>query len=190
MASKLTRDHLRRIILEERRSITRQLISEGGCGCGGCSTCKSGLMSMMGGGMSGHEHDMDEDEDVQVISYDDDGLPHSSQYQDHATADATHAYPYEKDTGGDIVHGHEYGQSYMAKQNLHKLANLAHQLDSMIEGDEELEDWCESKLSVAASMVQAVADFVAYHKGATMPEAESHMDDHGMMNLMRVLSEE
>ncbi len=185
MSSKLTRDHLRRIILEERRAVTRQLIAEGGCGCGGCSTCASGLKKILGG-----SQEMEPHEDVEVITYDDDGLPHPDLYQDHATADATHAYPYEKDTGDDIVHGHEYGQSYMAKQNLHKLAKLAHQLDSMIEGDEELEDWCESKLAVAASMVQAVADFVAYHKGATMPEAESHAPDHGMMSLMRVLSEE
>jgi len=186
MASKLTRDSLRQIILEERRSITRRLIAEGGCGCGGCSTCMSGLQNIMGGG---HE-EMEHEGDIEVLTYSDDGLPHPSLYQDHASADATHAYPYDKDTDGDIVHGHEYGQSYMAKQNLNRLANLAHQLDSMIEGDEELEDWCESKLSVAASMVQAVADFVAYHKGATMPESESHAPNHGMMNLMRVLSEE
>ena len=184
MPTKLTRDNLRKIILEERRAISHRLISEGGCGCGGCSTCMSGLMKIIG------DEEVEPDEDVEVLTYSDDGLPHPSLYQDHASAVATHLYPYDDHTDGDIVHGHQFGQSYMAKQNLHKLATLAHQIDGLIEGDEELEDWCESKLAVAASMVQAVADFISYHKGATMPEAEEHMPDHGMRNLMRVLSEE
>lgn len=187
MAAKLTREHLRRIILEEKRNVTRALIAEGGCGCGGCSTCKSSLSSIAGYG----SHDEPEEIDSLVISYDDDGLPDPKHYMDHASAGAmTQSYPYDRDTGGDVVHGHEYGQSYMAKQHLHTIMKMAKKLDSMIEGDEELEDWCESKIAVAASMMQSVTEFVCYHKAATMPEMESHPADYGMKNLMRVLSEE
>ena len=187
MSSKLTRSHLQKIILEERRAITRALISEGGCGCGGCSTCRSNLASMA----SFEAHDEPEEIDSLVISYGDDGLPKPEHYMDHATADAmTHAYPYEKDTDGDIVHGHDYGQSYMAKQHLHTIMKMAQKLDSMISGEEELEDWCESKISVAASMMRSVTEFVAYHKAASHPTSESHPADHGMRNLMRVLDEE
>jgi hypothetical protein len=78
----------------------------------------------------------------------------------------------------------------MAKQQLHTIMQIAQKLDSAIEGDEELEDWCESKISVATSMLQSVAEFVMYHKAAAHPEAESHAPDHGMKSLLRVLSEE
>lgn len=187
MAQRLTRDRLKQIILEERRAVTRQLISEGGCGCGGCSTCRSNLASMM----SYEPHDEPEEIDSVAISYDDDGLPSPKHYMDHATAGAlTHAYPYERDTGDDIVHGHDYGQSYMAKQHLNTIMKMAQKMDGMISGDEELEDWCESKIAVAASMLQSVAEFVAYHKAAAHPEAESHPDDHGMRSFMRVFDEE
>ena len=186
MSEKLTRSHLKRIILEERRAITRKLISEGGCGCGGCSTCMSGLMKIVGDEGHGMPH---EDKGL-VISYDDSGMPSPDHYEDHATAGMPHSYPYDKDTGDDIVHGHDYGQSYMAKQQLHTIMQIAQKLDSAIEGDEELEDWCESKISVATSMLQSVAEFVMYHKAAAHPEAESHAPDHGMKSLLRVLSEE
>jgi len=35
-----------------------------------------------------------------------------------------------------------------------------------------------------------VTEFVAYHKAASHPTAESHPADHGMRNLMGVLDEE
>lgn len=196
MSQKLTRDRLKQIILEERQAVTRYLIAEGGCGCGGCPTCKSSLSSMsdmsrsssMGGMM---HHDEPEELDSLVITYEDDGLPSPKHYMDHATAGAlTQSYPYEKDTGGDIVHGNDYGQSYMAKQHLHTIMKMAKKLDGMISGDEELEDWCESKIAVAASMMQAVTEFVCYHKAATHPEMESYAPNYGMRNLMRVLDEE
>jgi hypothetical protein len=137
------------------------------------------------------DHDEPEEIDSLVVTYGDDGMPKPEHYMDHATADAmAHSYPYEKDTGGDIVHGNDYGQSYMAKQHLSTIMKMAQQLDSMIEGDEELEDWCESKISVAASMMRSVAEFVAYHKSAAHPTAESHPADYGMRSLMRVLREE
>jgi hypothetical protein len=187
MPTKLTRERLKKIVLEERRAVTRALITEGGCGCGGCATCRSNLSSMSGYA----PHDEPEEIDSLVISYGDDGLPDPKHYMDHATAGAmTQSYPYERDTDGDIVHGHEYGQSYMAKQHLHTIMKMAQQLDSMISGDEELEDWCESKLSVAASMMRSVSEFVSYHKAAAHPTAESHPADYGMRSLMRVLDEE
>ena len=137
MAQRLTRDRLKQIILQERRAVTRQLISEGGCGCGGCATCKSNLSGMM----SFQPHDESDEMDAVTISYDDDGLPSPKHYMDHAEAGAlTHSYPYEEDTDGDIVHGHDYGQSYMAKQHLHTIIEACHELDSMIHGDEELEE--------------------------------------------------
>ena len=184
MIKKLTRATLKTIILEERRAVTRALIAEGGCGCGMCSTCRSSLSSMSG--IESH----DEPANSMIISYDDEGMPSSHNYMDHATANATHAYPYEDDTGGDIVHGHDFGQSYMAKQQLHTIMKMAQKLDGMIEGDEELEDWCESKLAVATSMLQSVTEFVSYHKAASHPDAESHPADHGMGSLMRILREE
>lgn len=189
MSDRLTRSALKRIILEERRAITRKLISEGGCGCGGCSTCAQNMMKIVGSGMQDEDEHDHEDESL-VISYNDEGVPDPMHYVDHAEADATHAYPYERDTDGDIVHGHDYGQSYMAKQHLHTIQKMVSKLDSVIEGDEELEDWCESKLAVAASMIQSVTEFVTYHKAASHPEAESHAPDHGMRSLMRLLNQE
>jgi len=187
MAQRLTRDRLKQIILQERRAVTRQLISEGGCGCGSCSTCKSNLSGMM----SFQPHDEPDDMDSIAISYEDDGLPSPKHYMDHAEAGAlTQSYPYEEDTDGDIVHGHDYGQSYMAKQQLNTIMTIARKLDGMISGDEELEDWCESKISVATSMLQSVAEFVAYHKAATHSKAESYPDNHGMRSLMKVFDEE
>ena len=78
----------------------------------------------------------------------------------------------------------------MAKQQLHTIMKMAQKLDGMIGGDEELEDWCESKLAVATSMLQSVTEFVSYHKAASHPDAESHPADHGMGSLMRILREE
>jgi hypothetical protein len=178
------------MILEERRSITRRLIAESGCGCGGCSSCKASLSAMSRESM-GHEHEMEPEVEGLVISYDDDGLPDPKHYMDHAEAGAlTQSYPYEQDTHGDIVHGHSFGQSYMAKQHLHTIVQNSDDLLNMIGGDEELEDWCESKLAVASSMVQAVKNFVEYYKGASHEKAESHSPMHGMHSLMRVLDEE
>ncbi len=186
----------------ERRDLQRRLIQEGGCGCGGCSTCASSMMNIA------DEHDlygmMPDEHEAIVIEYGDDGLPSPSQYMDHATA---HAYGKLRDLdaqgaghsvtmggksapGRDITHGDDYGQSYMAKNHLHSIMKSCKSLNSMISGDEELEDWCESKLAVAASMLQAVANFVEYHKSASQPTAESHPDMHGLRNLMRVLGDE
>ena len=78
----------------------------------------------------------------------------------------------------------------MAKQQLNTIMTIAKKLDGMISGDEELEDWCESKISVATSMLQSVAEFVAYHKAATHSAAESYPDNHGMRSLMKVFDEE
>lgn len=201
--NRLRRNDIRSMILEERRNITRRLIAEGGCGCGGCSTCKAGLESMFD---VSTDYPMGQDSEGMVaISYGDDGLPLPKLYMDHASA-----YDYEQGMhdeepksskksvtmggtampGHDITHGDDYGQSYMAKQHLHTIIEACHELDSMIHGDEELEDWCESKLAVAANMVQAVKNFVVYHKASAMPEAEEHAPDHGMRSLMRVLRQE
>ena len=188
MSNKLTRAKLSQLILEERRAITRRLISEGGCGCGSCSGCKASLASMA---REGQHHEMTPEIEGLVISYDEDGLPSPSQYMDHAEAGAlSQSYPYDQDTHGDIVHGHEYGQSYMAKQHLYTIMQDSEALLSMIGGDEELEDWCESKLAVAVSMIQAVKNFVEYHKGASHATAESSSPMHGVHSLMRVLDED
>jgi hypothetical protein len=189
------------MILEERRNITRRLISEGGCGCGGCSTCKSNLSSMFNVSTD-YPMGEDEHEGAVVISYGDDGLPLPKLYMDHADA-----YDYEQSMhdeprsarksvtmggratpGHDITHGDDYGQSYMAKQHLNVIINACHELDEMIHGDEELEDWCESKLAVAANMVQAVKNFVAYHKSVAHEDMES-VGHGGMHTLARVLSD-
>ena len=203
--NRLRRNEIRSMILEERRNITRRLISEGGCGCGGCSTCKAGLESMFD---VSTDYPMGQDNEGMVaISYGDDGLPLPKLYMDHASAydyeQGMHGHDHEPKSstksvtmgglakpGHDITHGDDYGQSYMAKQHLHTIIEACHELDSMIHGDEELEDWCESKLSVAASMVQAVKNFVVYHKASAMPEAEAHAPDHGIKSLMRVLRQE
>jgi hypothetical protein len=203
MSDRLTRSSLKRIILEEKRAITRKLIAEGGCGCGGCSTCAQNMMKIIGDGM--HEDDAHEGEDALVITYDDSGMPAPSNYDDY---ESVTGYPFGDDedddhhhgknvtmggrdkTGHDITHGDDYGQSYMAKQHINTIIKSAKTLDSMIHGDEELEDWCESKLSVAASMLQAVANFVSYHKGASHTAAESYSPSYGVRNLMRVLEDE
>ena len=137
------------------------------------------------------EHEHPEESDDIVITYDDDGLPHPKHYMDHASASAyDHSYPYEKDTGDDIVHGHGFSQSYMAKQHLHSIVRDSQYLSSVVGGDEELEDWCESKLAVAASMVQAVKNYVRYHKTAAgHPEMESVKPLHPMHTLSRILDE-
>jgi hypothetical protein len=194
---KLTRRALQKIVLEERRNITRHLIMEGGCGCGGCSSCKSALNTFMNTFAPGEDDDHDEVDGL-VISYDDTGMPAPSNYIDYATSSTLghddegknytmggHNMP-----GHDITHGDDYGQSYMAQQHLSTIMNAVQHLDVMIHGDEELEDWCESKLAVAASMVQAVANFVSYHKGAAHPEAESMAPMHGMHSLAHLLDDE
>lgn len=188
MSNKLTRAKLSKMILEERRAITRRLIAEGGCGCGGCSGCKASLAAMS---QENEGFEMEPEVEGLVISYDDDGLPSPGQYMDHAEAGAlSQSYPYEHDTDGDVVHGHGFSQSYMAKQHLYTIAQDSKALLGMIHGEEELEDWCESKLAVAASMVQAVKNYVEYHKGATHATAESSAPMHGLHSLMRVLDEE
>lgn len=199
---KLTRRTLQKIVLEERRNITRHLIMEGGCGCGGCSGCKSALNTFLSAYAPGSDDHHDDEVDGLVISYDDTGTPAPGNYVDYATASALgHSEDEEHEgknytmgghgmPGHDITHGDDYGQSYMAKQHLSTIMNSVQQLDGMIHGDEELEDWCESKLAVAASMVQAVANFVAYHKGAAHPEAEASAPMHGMHSLARLLDDE
>jgi hypothetical protein len=160
----------------------------------------SGLKSILGGGV----HEEPDEDDALVISYDETGMPAPGNYMDYASASA---YPFGDDdddhhhgknftmgghneTGHDITHGDDYGQSYMAKQHINTIIKAAQTLDEMIHGDEELEDWCESKLAVAANTIQAVANFVSYHKGSTHTAAESYSPNYGIRNLMRVLDDE
>ena len=52
----------------------------------------------------------------------------------------------------------------MAKSELHKLRNQAEQLDGIIQDEEQLEGWVQSKITKAADYLSSVMDYLEYEK--------------------------
>lgn len=80
----------------------------------------------------------------------------------------------------DEMHGGEYQkdpdgyEGRMAKGNLYKIAEYAHELHELIEDDENLEPWVEEKIAVAAYMMDAVGHYLQYEKHRGHEEGEGH----------------
>lgn len=74
--------------------------------------------------------------------------------------------------GGDYQHDPDGYEGRMAKSNLYKIAEYAHELHDLIEDDENLEPWVEEKIAVAAYMMDAVGHYMQYEKHRSHEDAE------------------
>ena len=54
------------------------------------------------------------------------------------------------------------GTARMAKQHLYQLATTAQSLHDKLDDDDELPEWCQSKIAVAESSIDAVAEHLGY----------------------------
>lgn len=77
--------------------------------------------------------------------------------------------------GGDYVKDPNGYEGHMAKTNLFKIAEYAHELHEMIADDENLEPWVEEKIAVAAYMMDAVGHHMKYMKHRAHEDAEGEM---------------
>jgi hypothetical protein len=83
-------------------------------------------------------------------------------------------------------HGEMHGGAYqkdpdgyegrMAKGNLYKIAEYAHELHDIIMDDENLEPWVQEKIAVAAQMMDSVGHYLQYEKHRAHEDEEGHED--------------
>ena len=96
-------------------------------------------------------------------------------------------------------HGEMHGGAYqkdpdgyegrMAKGNLYKIAEYAHELHNIIMDDENLEPWVQEKIAVAAQMMDSVGHYLQYEKHRSHEEGEGH-PGHADLDPMERDSEE
>ena len=97
--------------------------------------------------------------------------------------------PYEEEREEDfgIMHGsddHDYHKhsSYMARPQLYKIAKYASKLLDMVDENEQLDDWQESKIAQISQMIGSV-----YHSLDYDEEYDDHdeLDVHDLMGMIR-----
>jgi hypothetical protein len=92
-----------------------------------------------------------------------------------------HGGAYQKDPDGY--------EGRMAKGNLYKIAEYAHELHNIIMDDENLEPWVQEKIAVAAQMMDSVGHYLQYEKHRSHEEGEGY-PGHADLDPMERDSEE
>ena len=77
---------------------------------------------------------------------------------------------------GEKPEEHNDADGHMAKSNLFKIIEYAHELYEMIGDDEDLEPWVEEKIAIAGYMMDSVAHYVRYEKHSEHESTEGEMD--------------
>lgn len=77
---------------------------------------------------------------------------------------------------GETPEKHDDADGHMAKSNLFKIIEYAHELYEMIGDDEDLEPWVEEKIAIAGYMMDSVGHYVRYQKHSEHESAEGEMD--------------
>lgn len=55
-------------------------------------------------------------------------------------------------------------EAWMAKSDLHKIAEYAAKLEHMIDGNDELDGWVQAKITIAAEYIGKIYHYLDYHK--------------------------
>lgn len=101
----------------------------------------------------------------------------------------------EKPTGSedcenceDIKHTDNNGESEsdMAKNELYKLNKASKELYNLISNGENLEPWVFSKITVAASYIEGVKNYLEYNKFKQGGEFNGEKDNHEMAIVSRI----
>jgi len=82
--------------------------------------------------------------------------------------------PYEEEREEDFDHDDHNYSSYMARPQLYKIAKYASKLLDMIDENEELDDWQESKIAQISQMIGSVYHSLDY---------DEEYDDHDDLNV-------
>lgn len=79
---------------------------------------------------------------------------------------------------GDMEH-HGDVEDYeadMFKGHLYTMAKQAHQLNEIISEQEDIEEWVQEKIAVAANMLDTVYDYLMYQKSKDEEHNEVYVD--------------
>ena len=90
--------------------------------------------------------------------------------------------PYAQEREEDFDHDGHRHSSYMARPQLYKIAKYASALLDMVDENEELEDWQESKIAQISQMIGSV-----YHSLDYDEEYDGHddLDVHDLIGMIR-----
>tara|TARA_Y100000310_G_C20525360_1_gene735717 strand:+ start:195 stop:758 length:564 start_codon:yes stop_codon:yes gene_type:complete len=77
--------------------------------------------------------------------------------------DAAFALGKNMGSSGDFDDDHSHS-SYMAKPQMFQVSREANSIYDMLEDDEQLDDWMESKISQASGLISSIYDSLSYKK--------------------------
>lgn len=100
--------------------------------------------------------------------------------------------PYEEEREEDysLYKDHDHSDdhrhsSYMARPQLYKIAKYASKLLDMVDENEELEDWQESKIAQISSMIGSVYHSLDYDERYDHHDHDHHDDISGLIGMIR-----
>lgn len=82
----------------------------------------------------------------------------------------------ERDMKENIDHEEDEPRSYMAYRNLHDIYENVEELLHMLDEDETLEDWIESKITTAKNAISDVYSAIRYDKHRENEHEDEHED--------------